>query len=86
MLEQALAAAVERFEDVAWMSSTLALLGARHAGYGVTEEMYGWLIESLIVTFSEVTGPDWTPELADAWRQALGAISSMMIAGLHPRR
>jgi hemoglobin-like flavoprotein len=86
MIARALADAIDRFEDVAWMSSTLALLGARHASYGVTEEMYAWLVESLIATFAEVAGPDWTPDLADAWAQALGAISSMMITGLRGQR
>ena len=83
MLTAALVAVMDHLEDAAWLSSTLTQLGAKHRDYGVTDEMYGWVGESLIATMAEVAGADWSPELSAAWTEALGAISSMMIAGGH---
>src|SRR4051812_21572546 len=48
MLTDALVAVMEHLEDGAWLGSTLGGLGAKHTGYGVTKEMYGWVGESLL--------------------------------------
>jgi hemoglobin-like flavoprotein len=81
MLAEALAAVLDHLEDAAWLENTLHNLGATHVDYEVTEEMYGWVGESLLATLAEVAGDDWTPALADAWSEAYGAISGMMIEG-----
>jgi hemoglobin-like flavoprotein len=81
MLTDALVAVVEHVEDGAWMTSTLEGLGAKHVGYGVTDEMYGWVGESLLATLAEVAGPDWTPETAETWAAAYGAIAGLMQQG-----
>lgn len=81
MLAQALVAVMDHIEDAAWLSSTLRGLGAKHVGYGVTTEMYGWVGDSLLATLAEVAGDDWSDELAAAWAEAYGAISGLMLSG-----
>jgi len=81
MLADALVAVLDHLEDAPWLTSTLRGLGAKHKGYGVTEEMYGWVGASLLATLAEVAGKDWTPPLEAAWTEAYGAIAGLMQAG-----
>lgn len=81
MLAKALAAVVDHLEDAPWLESTLGAMGAKHIDYGVTEEMYGWVGDSLLRTLAEVAGDAWTPELESAWAAAYGAIRDLMLAG-----
>lgn len=81
MLRQALVAVLEHLEDSAWLVETLGALGQKHAEYGVTREMYDWVGASLLAALAEVAGDQWTPELESAWREAYGAIASLMQSG-----
>jgi hemoglobin-like flavoprotein len=81
MLAEALVAVMDHLDDVPWLQTTLAGLGAKHAGYGVTNEMYSWVGESLVATMAGATAADWTADVATAWQDAYGAIVSMMLAG-----
>jgi hemoglobin-like flavoprotein len=81
MLTRALAAVLDHLEDAPWLSDTLQALGAKHVGYGVTEEMYGWVGECLLATLSEAAGSLWTPRVELAWRNAYAAISGLMLQG-----
>lgn len=81
MLTEALVAVMDHLEDAPWLASTLKALGARHVGYGVTNEMYDWVGASLLATLAEAGGPYWTQELASAWTKAFGAIAGLMQAG-----
>jgi hemoglobin-like flavoprotein len=81
MLGDALVAVMDHLEDAPWLTATLKGLGAKHRGYGVTSEMYGWVGSSLLATLAEVAKDDWTPTLASAWTDAYGAIAGLMQAG-----
>jgi hemoglobin-like flavoprotein len=81
MLTDALVAVMDHLEDAPWLATTLQQLGAKHAGYGVTAEMYGWVGASLLATLAEVAKADWTPALEAAWTEAYGAIAGLMQAG-----
>ena len=81
MLQEALVAVMDHLEDASWLEQTLGALGRKHVDYGVTDEMYGWVGESLLATLEEVAGSAWTPELAEAWATAYGAIAGLMKAG-----
>ena len=85
MLTQALVAVLDHLEDATWLTDTLKAMGAKHIDYGVTDEMYGWVGDSLLSTIAEIAGSDWTPELAAAWTEAYGAIASLMQRGAHER-
>lgn len=81
MLAETLVAALDHLEDGDWLRDKLGELGARHAGYGVTEEMYGWVAEALLATMARSAGDAWTPAYEAAWREALAAIAALMLAG-----
>jgi hemoglobin-like flavoprotein len=79
MLTDALVAVLDHLEDAPWLVNTLAGLGQKHVGYGVTAEMYNWVGESLLATIAKVAANDWSKELEEAWTAAYGAIVSMML-------
>ncbi|HVJ14844.1 MAG TPA: globin domain-containing protein [Polyangiaceae bacterium] len=81
MLTQALVAVMDHLEDAPWLTSTLHGLGARHVHYGVTDDMYAWVGNSLLATLREVAGTDWNPELEKAWADAYWAIAGLMQEG-----
>lgn len=81
MLQQALVAVLEHVEDATWLTQTLGAMGEKHVDYGVTEEMYGWVTDSLLAAIAESAGEACTPEVERAWRDALDAVSGLMIAG-----
>lgn len=81
MLSQALIAVLEHLEDAAWFGENLRALGEKHAEYGVTPEMYGWVGESLIATLREVCGDRWSQELERVWSAAYAAIAETMQEG-----
>jgi len=81
MLTGALVAVMEHLEDAAWLSSQLAALGAKHAGYGVEDHMYSWVGECLVAALKEIAATAWTPRIEQAWLDAYGAISGLMREG-----
>jgi hemoglobin-like flavoprotein len=81
MLTSALVSVLDKIEDASWLESTLGPLGAKHVGYGVTEEMYDWVGECLLAALEEVAAGDWSPELAADWSAAYGAVASLMKKG-----
>jgi hemoglobin-like flavoprotein len=82
MLAEALVAVMDHLEDASWLTEQLAALGAKHAGYGVTTEMYDWVGDALLRTLAEVAGADWTGALEAEWTEAYGAIASLMQKGV----
>jgi len=81
MLTRALVAVMDHLDDAAWFTGTLEALGAKHAGYGVTDAMYDWVGDALLATLAEVAGDDWSPALAAEWAGAYGAIAATMQSG-----
>ena len=81
MLAETLVAALDHLEEPVWLTEKLGDLGAKHAEYGVTREMYGWVAESLLATLEREAGDAWTPAYETAWRDALSAIAALMLAG-----
>jgi hemoglobin-like flavoprotein len=86
MLTGALVAVMDHLEDGAWLTSQLHAMGAKHVDYGVTDEMYGWVGESLLAALEEVAADDWTPRIEKAWKEALGAIAGLMLEGARQSR
>jgi hemoglobin-like flavoprotein len=81
MLGEALVAVLDHLENVPWLQSTLVELGAKHAGYGVTREMYDWVGDTLIAALAKANGEQWTPAHAAGWQEAYRAIVALMLAG-----
>lgn len=63
------------------LTNALEGLGTRHVKYGVLPEHYplvgGTLIKSMATTLKD----KWTPEYEQAWVDAYGAITEIMLAG-----
>jgi hemoglobin-like flavoprotein len=81
MLREAVIAVVGHLSDAEWLTSTLGALGKKHAGWGVTEPMYGAVAECMLAAMAEIGGDEWTPEMTTAWTEALGAVAGLMLAG-----
>jgi hemoglobin-like flavoprotein len=86
MLYQAMVAILDHLEDAFWLEDALKKYGARHADYGVTEEMYDWFGECLLATLGQIYGPAWTLPLSTAWTEAYRIVSGLMKAGVEARR
>ena len=63
------------------LSDTLKGLGARHVKYGALPEHYPLVGSSLLTTFEQYLKSDWTPEVKQAWVDAYGAITELMLDG-----
>lgn len=81
MLTSALAAVVAHADDHAWLVATLPPMGAKHVGYGVTNEMYEWVGECLLAALADVCGDAFTPAVRTAWAAAFDAVATLMQSG-----
>ena len=86
MLTQALVALMDHLEDSGWLTTSLPELGAKHAGYGVTDAMYGWVGECLLAAIAEAAGTDWSHELSAAWSDAYRAVAGLTLSGAAANR
>lgn len=77
-LTQSISAIVAMLETPEELIPELSRLGRRHQSYGVTDRNYDILGDALLATLRTTTGPDWNPELQDAWIEAYTLISSIM--------
>jgi hemoglobin-like flavoprotein len=60
-------------------------LAVKHVGYGVRAEHYPPVGEALLWTLEQGLGPDFTPEVRDAWLEAYAILSGAMIAEAYCR-
>lgn len=63
------------------LTDALKGLGARHVKYGALPEHYPLVGNSLLKTFEQYLGKDWTPETKQAWVDAYGVITKLMLEG-----
>ena len=63
------------------LDQALKGLGARHVKYGALPEHYPLVGGALLTTFEQYLGPQWTPEVKQAWVDAYGAITEIMLDG-----
>jgi len=78
-LVQALVRIVESLTTPAEMAAYLAQLGRDHRKYGVEPAMYEAVGDALLATLRAFAGPAFTPAAEQAWTEAYGAISALMI-------
>lgn len=74
-------AVLDGFEDAEWLEQNLMLRGARHAFYGVPDEMYAWVNECLALALIEAAGQAWNPKLEKLWAEALDMTQAMILKG-----
>ncbi|MEB3342071.1 globin family protein [Okeania sp.] len=63
------------------LTDALEGLGARHVKYGALPEHYPLVGNSLLKTFEQYLKEDWTEEVKQAWVDAYGAITELMLKG-----
>ena len=56
----------------------LAALGRRHAGYGVNEHDYETVGEALLWTLEQGLGPNFTPDVREAWEAVYRLVAGAM--------
>lgn len=83
MLRSAIVSVVDHLDDPLWLTETLGDLGSRHASWGVVAPMYDLVTECMVAAMAEIGGDRWTPQMTDAWVEALDAVSGLMLLG-HP--
>ena len=64
--------------DPSGLSQTLAQLAHRHRDYGVRDKDFDSVGEALLLTFEEILGDEFTPELKTAWRDLYAMVASAM--------
>jgi hemoglobin-like flavoprotein/uncharacterized protein YjbI with pentapeptide repeats len=72
---------VENLRNPEALEPVLNALGSRHISYGAIPKYYEPVVKSLLVTFEQYLQDDWNPEIQKAWRNALRAISALMLKG-----
>ncbi|MEL6222129.1 MAG: globin family protein [Cyanobacteria bacterium J06627_8] len=81
MLLQSLVFVVQNLRNPGALSDALKGLGARHVKYGALPEHYPLVGGSLLKTFEQYLKGDWTPDVKQAWVDAYGAITELMLDG-----
>jgi len=81
MLLGALVMVVQNLRKSDVLSESLKGLGARHVKYGALPEHYPLVGNSLLKTFEQYLGTNWQEEVKQAWVDAYGAITTLMLEG-----
>ena len=81
MLLASLVFVVENLKQPEALSSALKGLGTRHVKYGALPDHYPLVGNSLLKTFEQYLGEDWTPATKGAWVDAYGLITEVMLEG-----
>ncbi len=81
MLKGGLVTVVENLRNPEVLQKALGGMGARHVKYGALPEHYPLVGNSLLKTFEQYLKEDWTPEVKQAWVDAYGAITALMLDG-----
>ncbi|MGD8641484.1 MAG: globin domain-containing protein, partial [Gammaproteobacteria bacterium] len=77
-LLSALKLVINNLRDPDNLNNTLRELGKRHREYGAEDAHYSAVTETLLEVMKEVAGDQWTPEVNQAWSDALKAVSKTM--------
>lgn len=76
-LEGSLYTTLLAVEGLKWAVTGLRELGRHHDELGIPDDYYDVWVDCLIETFAECD-PEWSPELADAWRRVFIAGIAIM--------
>jgi methyl-accepting chemotaxis protein len=80
MFVVALGLALKGLDDDGVVDESLRELGRRHVLYGAKDVHFDTFREALLCMFAQRLGPEFTPEMAEAWRAAFDRISAVMKA------
>jgi hemoglobin-like flavoprotein len=77
-LIQVLTVAVSSLDNLGALSKTAENFGRSHAGSGVKDSHHDSFGVALMWTLEQGLGGDWTPEVAAAWKEFYGLLSTTM--------
>lgn len=80
-LVKSLVLVIENLRQSDVLTNALRGLGSKHVQYGVLPEHYPLVGGALLKTFESYLGTDWTPTVKQAWSDAYGVITSLMLEG-----
>jgi hemoglobin-like flavoprotein len=80
-LFQSLVLVVDNLKKPDALSNALKSLGTRHLKYGVLPGHYPMVGTALLAAFEVHLDTDWTPEVSQAWKDAYGAVTELMLEG-----
>lgn len=80
-LFQSLVFTVEHLRKSDELVKALKGLGTRHVQYGVLPLHYPMVGSSLLKAFEATLGTAWTPDVHQAWTEAYGVVSQLMLEG-----
>jgi nitric oxide dioxygenase len=72
---------VENLQTPDLLNDSLKGLGARHVKYGALPEHYPLVGAALLIAFEQYLKSEWTPEVKQAWVDAYGVITEIMLDG-----
>ena len=81
MLKGGLVMVVENLRKPDVLSKALKGLGARHVKYGALPAHYPLVGSSLLKSLEQYAGSAWTADVKNAWVDAYGAITELMLEG-----
>jgi len=73
--------AVNALDNIDAVVQPVKDMGARHAGYGVSNGDYDKVANALLWTLGEGLGDDFTPEVKTAWVEVYSVLADTMKAG-----
>lgn len=73
-----IATAVNGLTDLGAIVPAVQDLGKRHAGYGVTDEMYNTVGSALLETLEAGLGEAFTPKVKEAWTEVYTVLATTM--------
>ena len=80
-LMQMLSTAVHSLNNIGEVVPAIKQLGARHVKYGVTNDMYDIVGQSLLWTLGQGLGDAFTEEVKEAWTAVYILVAETAIAG-----
>jgi hemoglobin-like flavoprotein len=84
MLMSMLALVVKNLHQPETIIESVKRLGQRHVSYGVQPADYTVVGEALLWTLSQLFGPAFTPEVAEAWTAAYMLLAGVMQEATEP--
>jgi len=80
-LMQMITVAVRGLGDLGKLVSAVEDLGRRHVGYGVRKKDYDTVATALLWTLEKGLGPEFTPEVKEAWVETYTILATTMQQG-----
>lgn len=77
----ALVLVINNLRNLTYLTTLLKDLGERHVRYGTEPEYYPMMGAALLKTLESYLGPEWTPEVKQAWTHGYQAIANFMLEG-----